>query len=211
VEQDLTIPVEPAAERIPSASEILRSLAARTDPAIPFGDVVAAAGSRVHGLALLLFVLPETIPLPLPSASSILGVPLLLISAHLAIFGEAARLPSRILNLKIPRSIFVAIVRYVAPVLAWLERLSRPRWDIFVREEHPMGIVCLYLSLILFLPIPLMNSPPAICLAAVALGILHRDGLLIAAGTAGGVILTGALFFIAEFAAYLFAWVMRLF
>lgn len=199
-----------AADDGDSASAILRSLAARPESHIPFGEVVAVAGSRVHGIAILLFVLPETVPLPLPSASGILGVPLLLISAHLAIFGEAARLPQRILDIKIPRSIFAAIAKYVAPVLQWLERVSRPRWDLFVREERLTGLLCFYLSLILFLPLPLMNAPPAISLAAVALGIIHRDGILIAIGWVGAIFISAVLFFVAaamaEFARWLLHW-----
>jgi hypothetical protein len=199
------LPVD-TGEREDSASDILRALAARPESHIPFRDVVAAAGSRVHGIALFLFVLPETLPLPLPSASGILGIPLLIISAHLAIFGEAASLPERVLNLKIPRAVFVAISRYVGPVLAWLEKLSRPRWGFFVREERAMGVLCLYLSFVLWLPLPLVNAPPAICLAAVALGIIHRDGVLIAIGVAGAVAITAALFLVADMIARVGRW-----
>jgi len=198
-----------AAAGADSASAILRSLAARPESHVPFGDVVAVAGSRVHGIALLLFVLPETVPLPLPSASGILGVPLLLISAHLAIFGEAAKLPQRILAIRIPRSIFATIAKYVGPVLDWLERVSRPRWNFFVREERLTGVLCLYLSLILFLPLPLMNAPPAIALAAVALGIIHRDGILIAAGWLGAVIISAVLFFVAAALAEVARWLLH--
>jgi hypothetical protein len=204
--QDLAVAAATPAEREQSASEILRGLAARPETHIPFGEVVAAAGSRVHGIALFLFVLPETLPLPLPSASGILGIPLLIISAHLAVFGEAARLPQRVLDLKIPRKIFVAISTYVGPVLEWLEKLSRPRWSFFVREERPVGILCLYLSLILFLPLPLMNAPPAICLAAVALGIIHRDGVLIALGLLGAAAITAALVLVADMLARMGRW-----
>jgi len=198
-----------AAAGADSASAILRSLAARPESHVPFGDVVAVAGSRVHGIAILLFVLPETVPLPLPSASGILGIPLLLISAHLAIFGEAAKLPQRILAIRIPRSIFAAIAKYVGPVLDWLERVSRPRWNFFVREERLTGVLCLYLSLILFLPLPLMNAPPAIALAAVALGIIHRDGILIAAGWLGAVIISAVLFFVAAALAEVARWLLH--
>jgi hypothetical protein len=206
MDQDLAASPAADVEREESASDILRLLAARPETHIPFGEVVAAAGSRVHGIALFLFVLPETLPLPLPSASGILGIPLLIISAHLAVFGEAARLPQRVLDLKIPRKVFEAISKYVGPVLEWLEKLSRPRWAFFVREERPMGILCLYLSLILFLPLPLMNAPPAICLAAVALGIIHRDGVLIAIGLAGAALISAALFLVADMLARIGRW-----
>src|SRR5262249_45324768 len=115
-------------------------------------------------------------------------------------------LPQRVLDLKIPRAVFVAISKYIGPILATLEKLSRPRWSFFVREERPMGILCLYLSFILWLPLPLVNAPPAICLAAVALGIIHRDGVLIAIGWAGAVVISAMLFFVADMIARMARW-----
>jgi len=175
------------------ASEILEALASQTGNRIPLSAIAALAGSRVHGLALLVFVLPEVVPLPLPSASTVLGVPLILISTHLALFGEGALLPPRLAAAAIPRSVFVAAARYLAPAFRWIERASRPRWGWLARRERLVGILCLYLSLVLILPIPLFNVPPAACLAAVALGMIQRDGVFIAGGIAGAVVVTGIL------------------
>jgi hypothetical protein len=175
------------------ASEILDALAARKGDRIPFSAIVAAAGSRVHGLALLVFVLPEVPPLPIPSVSIILAIPLIIISAHLALFGEGSLLPARLESASMPHSVFVAAARYLAPVFRWIERASRPRWLWLARRERLVGFICLYLSIILILPIPLLNSPPAACLAAMALGMVQRDGIFIAAGIIGGVIVTGVL------------------
>jgi hypothetical protein len=176
-----------------TASHILRSLAARKSETISFGDMMATAGARVHGLGLLLIVLPETLPLPLPSASTVLAIPLLLISLHLAISGEGSRWPKRLDTFHVPRSVVASVVRYIAPVLEWLESMSRPRWTAFAEQERLIGVVCAYLSLILLLPLPFVNAPPAICLALIALGLIQRDGILIALGLAGTVITTFAL------------------
>ena len=46
------------------ASEVLAALAASKSHRITFAAIVAAAGSRVHGLAHLVFALPEVPPLP---------------------------------------------------------------------------------------------------------------------------------------------------
>lgn len=175
------------------ASEILDALAARKDERISFGAIAAAAGARVHGLALLVFVLPEVPPIPLPSASTVLAIPLIVISAHLAIFGEGSLLPARLRASSMPHAVFVAAARYLAPVFRWIESVSRPRWLWLARRERFLGLVCLYLSIVLILPIPLLNSPPAACLAAVALGMIQRDGMFIAAGIAGGLVVTGVL------------------
>src|SRR4029079_2228846 len=135
-----------------SASHILQSVAAHQEQSIPVGSVVSAAGSRVHGLALLLFALPDALPLPIPSVSAIIGLPLLLLSVHLIIFGDNSRLPARVESSRIPRPVVATIARYVVPVLSRLEHLSQPRWTGLVRQERLIGIVCLYLSAILLLP-----------------------------------------------------------
>jgi hypothetical protein len=71
--------------------------------------------------------------------------------------------------------------------------MSRPRWAAFAGQERLIGLVCAYLSLILLLPLPFVNAPPAICLALIALGLIQRDGVLIALGLAGTVMTTFAL------------------
>jgi hypothetical protein len=45
-------------------SAVLRSLADKAGERIPFGDVTSAAGSRAHGFGLLLFAMPELLPIP---------------------------------------------------------------------------------------------------------------------------------------------------
>jgi hypothetical protein len=176
-----------------TTSEIIDSLAALPERRIPFSAVVAAAGSRVHGFALLVFVLPEVPPLPVPSMSTVLGIPLIVISAHLALFGEGALLPARLQSITVPRSMLGAAARYLSPAFRWIERVSRPRLLWLVRRERLIGLVCLYLSVVLILPIPLFNVPPAASLAAVALGMIQRDGVLVVLGILGGIAVTGIL------------------
>lgn len=186
----------------PTASEALRFLAANTQQPVDLASVLAAAGTRVHGLALLLFVLPETLPLPLPSASTFLGIPLFLISLHLALFGDQALLPARVLPTKIPRALLAAVGRYVVPILAWTERHSHARWPALMHERL-IGLVCIYLSIILLLPVPLMNAPPAICMAIIAVGLIRRDGVLVVLGSAGTLVMTGVFIWAAEWLATL--------
>ena len=174
-------------------SDVLQSLAGLDQDRVPVRSVVAAVGTRVHGTALLLLVLPDTVPLPIPSASSILGVPLLMIAAHLALFGERSALPARVQNVSLPKKTFQFLARYLSPVLRRLERVSRPRWPAVAEKERFIGLVCAYLSLILLFPLPLMNTPPAIALALISWGIIQKDGVVIAAGIIATVLLTAGL------------------
>lgn len=176
-----------------AASEMLRTLASRPEAVLTLRDILVDAGSRVHGLALLLLVIPETLPLPLPSASAILGVPLVLISAHLAVFGEKRPLPNSVAALSVSRPVYSTVARNAARLLSWIERFSHHRWGVLAGREHVIGLVCVYLSVILLLlPIPFFNAPPAICLALLALGLIQRDGAMVAAGFVGTAAVTAA-------------------
>jgi hypothetical protein len=179
-------------------SSVLRELAAHQEATIPFGAMIDALGARAHGMALLILILPEAIPMPIPSAGAVLGVPLILVAAHLVLFGEHAGIPERVRSINMPVSALRAVVRYLGPVLDFLENLARPRWLVLARSERISGAVCLYLALLLFLPIPFLNFPQALCLAAIALGMVMRDGIFVAAGYVGTAVLTGSLIAAAE-------------
>jgi hypothetical protein len=168
-------------------STILESLADDKAEQVTLGDVLSKTGSRAHGLGLFVFVLPETLPLPTPSLSTFLAIPLVLISAHLTVFGEGSGIPDWVQRRAIRASIVRKIAQYVVPVVAWIEQLSRPRLLALVERERLLGVVCLLLSIVLALPIPLANFLPAVCLAAIAFGMLQRDGVIISLGLLGSV------------------------
>ena len=65
----------------------------------------------------------------------------------------------------------------------------RPRFQFLAKRpiENILGVLCLVLSIVLFLPIPLGNMLPALALCILALGILERDGVWVAIGAAAGI------------------------
>lgn len=173
------------------ASQLLRELAASPQQSVSVAAAMATVGwSRAHGLALILFALPETIPLPLPSLSAVLGIPLVVVAAHLTVFGEGSMLPQRALQVRMPRRLLVLLARYVAPVLAALELVARPRLAVVLRHERWLGAVCLYLAVLLLLPLPFVNLAPALSLVAIALGMIQRDGLLVVVGLVATIVTT---------------------
>jgi hypothetical protein len=179
-------------------STILSSLAASPQPSVPVSDIMAAMRTRAHGIGLILFAVPDAIPLPIPSLSAVLGVPLVLIAAHLVIFGEGSRLPRRVRAAKIPISVIRPMASWGVPLLRRLEFLARPRWHGLLRYERWIGLVCLYLATVLLLPIPFFNFLPALCLVAIALGMVQRDGMLVAVGLVATALLTFSLSLVME-------------
>jgi hypothetical protein len=165
-----------------SISGILKDLAHRKDEQITLGDVMREGSSRAHGLGLLVFALPETLPIPVPSLSIVLAIPLIVIAGHLILFGEGGGIPKNIRDRSIPASMIEKIEKYAAPVFRKLERVSHPRWEVLAGCERLLGAACLILSIILLLPVPFGNLVPAICLVAIAFGMLQRDGVVVALG-----------------------------
>jgi len=175
-------------------SRVLRDLPsfAQGSPDGPLlARVLDRLGARAHGAAILILALPEAVPLPIPSVGAILGVPLIVVSAHLMLYGESGRLPRRILRWRIPMRVAEVISHRIAPVLARAEGWSRPRLQTIASRERLSGLVCLALSVMLFLPIPLMNVPVAMALVALAWGLVQRDGLIVAAGLCLSVVVLG--------------------
>lgn len=181
---------------IQTTSSILKSLAASEKERLSLGEVVKAARSRAHGFGILLFALPETIPVPLPSASIVLAIPVILIAAHLAAFGEGPGLPKRLLRQTIPVSLIRKVSTYVGPVFEKMEHLSRPRLLVITKRERLLGVLCLLLGIVLAAPIPFGNLAPAIGIAVIAFGMLQHDGVLILIGIALALAL-GVVFYLA--------------
>jgi len=173
----------PEVDRGPALSEVLRGIAGdATRATVSIGDIIAALHDRAIGALLLVFAMPNILPMP-PGVSTFLGAPLLFLTAQLAL-GRDPWLPAGLAARRIQRAQFAAVVERIAPWIARAERLLKPRLTALTRPpfEYVIGVICLGLSIILFLPIPMGNIPPAIAICIFALGVLQRDGAWVLLG-----------------------------
>ncbi|MDZ4123453.1 MAG: exopolysaccharide biosynthesis protein [Hydrogenophaga sp.] len=179
---------------------------------ISVGDLLAALGDRAIGALMFFFAAPNILPVP-PGVSTLLGAPLLFLSAQLML-GMRPWLPSVITRRSISRDDLGTLVRRIVPWLAKAEKLLKPRALVLVRPpvEYVVGLVCLVLAAILMLPIPLGNTLPALAISLLALGVLERDGVWIAIGllasAVAGVVVSGVVWAMIKAAVYLLARVM---
>jgi hypothetical protein len=158
------------------------------DDRISIGDLLAALKRRALGALIFIFAVPVALPLP-PGVSTVFGAPLLFLTAQLML-GMKPWLPKFITNRSLKRGEFKRIISAVAPWLHRAESVMRPRLS-FVGQRpfvYLLGLMCLILSIILFLPIPLGNMLPALAVAIISLGLLARDGLWMLIGLAVGVL-----------------------
>ncbi len=167
-------------------SEVLRDLAASDVERISVGSILSAFGDRAFGALLLVFALPNALPMP-PGTSAILGAPIVFIAFQLMIGRPSLWLPRIITDRSLARADFATLAAKIEPWVHKLEKLLKPRYPLLTTPlaDRLTGLACFVLSLILALPIPFGNMPPAVALTAFALGMIESDGAAIAAGWVG--------------------------
>jgi hypothetical protein len=195
------------ATKLPLSAELLALAQDPQRERVSLADLMAALGDRALGALMFVFALPNTLPAP-PGTSAILGTPLVLLAAQLML-GLKPWLPRFVSRRSMPRADFEKLMLRVAPWLIKAERLLRPRMSALATPplEYFVGAICLVLALVIALPIPFGNIPPAIAICLLALGVLERDGLWVLAGmataTAAGVIVWGMLLAMVKAVIYL--------
>jgi len=149
---------------------------------ISFGDLLTALHGRAFGALMIIFAFPNILPSP-PGLAGVLGLPLVFLSAQMML-GRLPWLPDFIARRSLPRASFAAFFVRATPWLARAERLLRHRMAPLTSApaQKVVGLVCLILSLVLILPIPLGNMLPSIAICLFALGVLERDGAWIIGG-----------------------------
>jgi hypothetical protein len=169
-----------------------RALAALAEDAgrerIFLSDLLDALGERALTALMLVFALPNALPAP-PGTSALLGLPLLFLTAQMTT-GRPAWLPAMIARRSVTREHFETLMRRTTPWLTRAAGMLRPRLSSLTGPlaMRLVGALCLVLALVLFLPIPFGNMPPAIAISVIALGLLARDGAWVLAGSAIGVV-----------------------
>lgn len=185
-------PIEPAGHTGARLSQMIEQIAAdESRDVISFADLLAALQNRAFGALMIIFAFPNILPSP-PGLAGVLGLPLVILSAQM-MMGRRPWLPSFIARRSLTRVSFAALFNRATPWLARAERLLRHRLGVLTTEpaQRAIGLVCLILSLVLILPIPLGNSLPSIAICLFALGVLERDGVWIVAGLLFSVVAIG--------------------
>jgi hypothetical protein len=173
-------------------SELLRQLSDNAGEKITLGAIADAMADRSFGAFLVVFCLPSMIPLP-PGATFILGLPLVFITFQM-VFSRLDRiwLPGRLHRYGFDNKAFSAMLDRFLPWIERLERLVTPRlWPDRSRlYERIIGVFCLLLAIVVFLPIPFGNIGPSFAMALMGLGLTERDGVVVGLGVLIGAVIS---------------------
>jgi len=196
VVEALRLPVNlmrgPGRLRTPRASHSRERLSALLDrlaiegdsERIVFGGLLEAVGDRAFGALFLVFAIPSALVGVIPGVSTLLGLPLVLLSVQLSVGSRRPWLPRALGARSIERVAFARVVESIRPRLRRLERLLKPRLLFLTSTwaERVIGLGCLVAAVLVALPIPFGNLVPALALCAFGLSLMERDGILVLVG-----------------------------
>ncbi len=181
-------------------SSVLTDIAGYGEARISMDELMQRFGGRAVGALLFVFGLACMLPLP-PGATTIFGLPLLLLAPQLVIGGGAPWLPVRVRSRTMNTAdLRKGLLRFI-PWLQKVEAVSKPRLVVLFSPigERAIGFVCTVLALVLILPIPLGNILPALAVSALSFSLIQRDGLIALLGYAIAVTSGSVLAFAAHF------------
>ena len=170
----------------PSSTErtsvVVKQLLAKlpVDGKVAIGIIVFQLRRRSFGgIFLILSALA-----PPPGISLVAGFLMIVPAIQIAIGFRAPLLPRFVHRRRIDVSTVRTIAEKALPWIERIERLVKPRWMPLTHPPMPtiMGLLTIGLALMVMLPLPLSNFPPALALGAFALGLLERDGIMIGIG-----------------------------
>lgn len=164
----------------PNASALLAELHdAFPNEKVTVAELIDRLEGRAIGLLLLILALPMCIP-NVPGISTIFGLLLVAPGVQMLLGGGKLWLPRRVRAWSFSREALQRAITVASPYLRRIERYVRPRWSPLTRFPFTLlfGAQVLLMAMVLILPIPFGNWPPAITLAMMALALLQRDGVL---------------------------------
>jgi len=155
---------------------------------VTIGELVSGMGKRGHGFCLIVFGLLAAISPP--GVGSVMGAPLILFAAQLAVGLKQPWMPNWL-----ARRPFSAdgAKRTIERGRKWLKKIeifAKPRasWLAGGVMEHLVGAVCVLLAAVILMPGPLTNNPPGIAITILGFALAERDGILVLLGLVAAVV-----------------------
>jgi hypothetical protein len=147
---------------------------------LSFTELAAQLHARAWGGLLFIFAAINVLPLP-PGTSWFFAIPLMLVSAQMALGRESPWFPSWINR----RGVTKQQLQHLSEKIRWLEtrveRIFKPRMASLTGAvaTRLIGLVCFILGLVAAIPVPLFHIAPAAAAVLFGLALIYRDGALV--------------------------------
>jgi hypothetical protein len=168
-------------------------------------ELLGGLETSAFGIPLAALSVPELIPIPIPGFPLIISLPMAILGAQMVTARGRIWLPDALLNRRIPAKPLKRAAKAILPSLRKLEEWTEPRgtWMTSKAGQRVIGLCVILLAFLIALPVPGTNAPLALIVFVLAVGLIRRDGLLIAAGllltVAAFALMAGATLLLFEF------------
>lgn len=172
----------------PLVDAMMHLLDGKAGQTMTLGELVAGMGQRGHGFLLIVFGMLSAISPP--GVGSVMGAPLLLFAAQLAVGLRQPWMPRWLSKRQFSADSVKRTIERGRPWLKKLEIFAKPRVSWLARGlmERLAGVVCFILAAVILMPGPLTNNPPGVAITILGFSIAERDGLLLLLGLVAAVI-----------------------
>jgi hypothetical protein len=150
---------------------------------VPLSELVAALGARSFGIVLVLFGLPNL--LPVPGLPMVCGVVIGVVAYQMVQGREMLDLPDWLGKRRVKRADLIHIIAKTQPGLSVLEQVMHPRHALLSGRggQRLAGAALLLLAFALMAPIPFFGGiAPGIAVTVLGLAWSARDGVFLLAG-----------------------------
>lgn len=169
-----------ASEGAPISRLVAEVIARCPGDRISLGQMAAGFGDRAFGLLVLMLLLPALIP----GMASVFGLPILLLGIQMGLGRRVPKLPAFLARQTVRREDLLKLAGASSKWLRRIERYVRPNPGIFIspRGDRLFGWLTAYCAVMLILPGPGTNGPPAFGNIVMALGLVEHDNRVMAWG-----------------------------
>lgn len=168
---------------------------------ISLKEMIGTLGERVFGMSILLFSIPNCLPIPnVTGLSAITGIPIGILGLQMIVGKAHPWLPAALGNKQFSGQRLGALLERAIPCVRKMEVLLHPRLQVMSGKsmQRLLGVVFVVLATVMSLPIPFGNFLPGLAMALMAVGLIERDGLIIVLGLLVGTATVALMFTVAD-------------
>lgn len=148
---------------------------------LTLASLLEISQERMFGVLLVILALPMAIPMPHFGLAFPVAAVLILLGVQMLLGHRLPWLPQRLLDYDMSQGWIQKLLRLGLPWLQRMERIARPRFErvcTSVPGKILLATAVILATVLMALPIPATNAPPAIGILLVGVGLLEEDGLL---------------------------------
>lgn len=150
---------------------------------VSVSDMLQAVGSRSFGPVMLVPALIILSPISgIPTVPTFGAIIITLMALQLMVGRDHIWLPEWLLRRRLQRRALERAVRFLMPVARLLDRLTRPRLELFIRPpfRQLIALLCILAAATMPVlePVPFMATTAAAIITLYGLALVARDGLV---------------------------------